>query len=181
VRINVQDIPEGGLLLQLTGEDDVLSESLARLKPQKGVTIDPKVHGTLQIVKDGSEIRLFGMVEGVVRLRCARCLSDFPLEVKVSPDLVVRHGDLTSRGRQESAEGEVEALFIEGEEIDVGDVIIQEFLLEIPMKPLCRDDCPGLCPRCGALKGSPECKCPDEEPADSRWAALARLKKRMPS
>ena len=181
MRVNIQDIPEGGLLLEFTGEEETLSESLARLKPQEGVTIDPTVRGSLQIVKDGGEIRLFGVVEGVVRFRCARCLSDFTLDVKANPNLAVRGGDLTSGAEQESAEEEAEAFFVEGDEIDVGDVIVQEFLLEIPMKPLCREDCPGLCPRCGALKGSPECTCSDEGPADSRWAPLAKLKKRMSS
>lgn len=179
MRINVQDIPEGGLLLQLTGEEDILAESLTRMGPQSGVTVDPKVRGTLQIVKDAGEILFFGVLEGVVHLQCSRCLSDFSLEVKVNPKLVVRRGDVRSRDQQESAEGEAAAVFIEGDEIDVGDIIVQELLLEIPMKPLCREDCPGLCPRCGALKGSPECRCPADEPVDSRWAVLSRLKKQM--
>jgi uncharacterized protein len=54
---------------------------------------------------------------------------------------------------------------------------LQELLLEVPMKPLCREDCAGLCPRCGALLGSDHCTCTAESAGDSRWAALARLKK----
>jgi uncharacterized protein len=174
VKINIRDIAEGGLVLQLSGEDDILSESLARRELR--VTINPRVWGRLQIVNDGGETLFFGIVEGAAHLPCSRCLSEFRLALKVSPHLVIRRGDVQGRVHAESGEEEADAVFIEGEEIDIGEILVQELLLEIPMKPLCRDDCPGLCPRCGALKGSPECQCPAEPSGNQRWAVLSRLK-----
>jgi uncharacterized protein len=58
-------------------------------------------------------------------------------------------------------------------------VIVQEILLSLPMKALCREDCPGLCPQCGAMKDSAECRCSNQDRIDPRWAALEDLKKRI--
>jgi uncharacterized protein len=58
-------------------------------------------------------------------------------------------------------------------------IIVQEVLLELPMKPLCSEQCAGLCPTCGAPVGSKECTCREQEHRDPRWAALAQLKAKM--
>ncbi len=55
---------------------------------------------------------------------------------------------------------------------------MEQLELNIPMKPLCRPDCKGLCPTCGADRNETACSC-EEPTADSRWAALAALKSRL--
>jgi uncharacterized protein len=68
---------------------------------------------------------------------------------------------------------------VNGDELDPGEVVLQELFLEHPLKPLCSEDCQGLCPKCGGLRGTEECTCDEEAPADPRWQALAELKDRL--
>jgi uncharacterized protein len=68
-------------------------------------------------------------------------------------------------------------VYHDGQIIDLTDEVRQSLLVEIPWHPQCRDDCRGLCPRCGANRNVTECGC-DLEPRDSRWDALRELKER---
>ena len=80
--------------------------------------------------------------------------------------------------RVELEKDELGAIVIEGEHLETEPLIIEQILLEIPMKPLCAPECRGLCPRCGADRNArPDC-C--EEPAgDERWEALGALRDRL--
>ena len=61
--------------------------------------------------------------------------------------------------------------------IDLGEVMREQFFLALPMKPLCRPDCKGLCPICGANRNRQQCEC-REEWVDPRLAGLKNLLKR---
>ena len=61
------------------------------------------------------------------------------------------------------------------EQIDLEEALRAELLLALPIAPLCRDDCKGLCARCGKDLNEGPCACPPE-PKDDRWAALRSVK-----
>jgi len=63
-----------------------------------------------------------------------------------------------------------------GDEVDLEPLVRDAVLLELPQAPLCRSECRGLCPNCGANRNEESCGC--EAPTDPRWAALDVL--RMP-
>src|SRR5436190_750925 len=65
--------------------------------------------------------------------------------------------------------------FYENEEIDLGQLMREQFYLALPMKPLCRDDCKDLCPNCGTNWNNGTCEC-KQEWEDPRLAALKTLK-----
>ncbi|MDX1631616.1 MAG: DUF177 domain-containing protein [Thermoanaerobaculia bacterium] len=114
-------------------------------------------------------------------LRCRRCLG--PVEQEVEGEIEL----LLTREPEELAEDDVE---IELEEEDLGvfhyreeEIELEPFLeeelhLNIPMNPLCRPDCEGLCSQCGANLNEETCSC-EEEPVDSRWEGLAAIKERL--
>ena len=60
---------------------------------------------------------------------------------------------------------------LKGDQIDLEPLARDAVLLELPMAPLCRDDCAGICPTCGTDRNVAPCTC-DTAPKDSRWAAL---------
>jgi uncharacterized protein len=62
-----------------------------------------------------------------------------------------------------------------GDELDLEPMIHDAVLLELPQAPLCRADCQGLCPNCGADRNKQKCEC-DKAPVDPRWAALGTLR-----
>jgi uncharacterized protein len=70
---------------------------------------------------------------------------------------------------------EGETRLLDGAHVDVEPVAREAVLLELPLAPLCRDDCPGLCPRCGADLATSACGCADVE-GDPRWAPLDALR-----
>lgn len=176
MKIRFEDIPEEGLILNLSGQEDTLCHALESIPPTEGLDISPRVEGHVQILVSGEDYFLLGTINGVMRLQCSRCLADFSMQKRIDLNVVVRRR-AEKLSEKESDEPEEDLIYIDGPEIDLADIIVQELLLEAPMKPLCREDCPGLCSRCGALKGSAECICPQETSADPRWDVIARLKK----
>jgi uncharacterized protein len=68
-----------------------------------------------------------------------------------------------------------DAFPLEGEQLDLEPMVRELLLLDAPRTPLCRDDCAGLCPRCGTDLNTGSCSC-DDAPADPRWAALDQLR-----
>jgi uncharacterized protein len=178
MKIRIEDIPEEGLELNFSQEQDILSEALETLPKSEGISIDPHIKGNIRISVSGEDIFFIGTVHAVIHLQCSRCLADFTVGRDTDLSLVIRRADAEIPLRDERERPEADVVLLKGSEMDPGELIVQELLLNIPMKPLCREDCQGLCPQCGALKGSKECSCPDDSPVDARWGVLARLKDR---
>jgi len=176
MKIRFDDIPEEGLDLSFSGEEDILSHALESIPPTRGLDISPRIAGHLRILVSGRDFFLLGTISGVMSLQCSRCLADFSVGKQIDINMVIRR-EADKPTEKESDDQAEDLIYIDGPEIELADIILQELLLEVPMKPLCREDCPGLCSRCGALKGSPECTCPQESSVDPRWAAIARLRK----
>ncbi|MFO7588893.1 MAG: DUF177 domain-containing protein [Gemmatimonadota bacterium] len=111
-------------------------------------------------------VRLTGRLEATVRLECRRCLAeirhrtDLRLDLRFEPQI----------GRWEESEG-VYALDPKEAELDPLPALREELLLALPAFPLCRADCPGLCPSCGKELASGDCGCRDVG-GDPRWDAL---------
>lgn len=112
-------------------------------------------------------------------LACNRCLKPTTQAIATDVDLlIVVEGPRPVTGEHELHERDLGVLYVTNEEMDTGPLLHEQLQLNIPMKPLCRPDCAGLCPVCGADLNLGPCGC-REKPADPRWAALASLRERM--
>ena len=136
---------------------------------------DPlEVRATAEMVD--SQIRISGELHTRVEIACARCLE--PVIEEVSRDFDLYYRPMQSISREEEVRlklDDTEIAFFEGDGLFLTDVLAEQVLLAIPMKIICRSDCKGLCPHCGANLNSDECRC-ESHPGDSRMAPLARLK-----
>ncbi|MEO7795638.1 MAG: DUF177 domain-containing protein [Thermoanaerobaculia bacterium] len=108
---------------------------------------------------------------------CNRCLKPVQQEVESAIDLVLVE---RSRKREATEEEQLEAqelglVEVEGGVFESRPLILEQVELSLPMKPLCREDCAGLCPQCGQDWNEERCSCILER-VDPRWAALAALK-----
>lgn len=83
------------------------------------------------------------------------------------------------RPRTRDAEPDEETYPLAGEMLDLQPLVRDALLLELPLAPLCSDECRGLCPSCGADLNAGDCGC-DSGPADPRWSVLDALKERGP-
>jgi uncharacterized protein len=132
---------------------------------------------TFDIFKDKEQFRLVGRVQTRLELTCGRCLEPFILPVDAAFDLRYHpHVENTGSGEaeREIEEDDLTTAFYENEEIDLGHLMREQFYLSLPMKPLCRDDCRGLCPVCGTNLNREKCDC-KREWDDPRLAALKAL------
>ncbi len=130
--------------------------------------------------KQKQQFRLEGRVTTTLELWCGRCLEPFTLPVDAAFDLrFLPHSELAAEHKKPEREIEDDDLattFYENEQIDLGQLMQEQFYLALPMKPLCRDDCRGLCPLCGTNLNRATCDC-NSQWEDPRLAALKALKK----
>jgi uncharacterized protein len=117
-------------------------------------------------------------------LNCIRCLTPIhePASSEVELMIVVEKPGSKlkgeERGEHELKEGELSVLYLDGEILETRPILIEQLQLNVPMKPLCRPDCKGLCPVCGIDRNLATCTC-QEASGDPRWAALASLKSQL--
>ena len=137
-----------------------------------------RVVGTLRKRSDGVGFR--GQVDAVLDLACSRCLETFRQRLESAFDLQYHEAAAPAVVDDEDREGELDAaewMPLDAGRIDLTRLAIEQLYLALPLKPLCSEACPGLCPVCGALRRGAGCGCA-VEPIDSRWAALGDLKRR---
>lgn len=112
------------------------------------------------------------------RVTCDRCLAPFEeaREERLEALLVAGRAKAGS-GEHELQEEDLGVVRVEGEVLETEPLIAEQVSLSLPVKPLCRPDCAGLCPGCGADLNHEPCRC-ESKPTDPRWAALAALRGR---
>jgi len=130
------------------------------------------------IRKDKQQFQLTGRVQTMLELLCSRCLEPFTRPVDAQFDLRYQPQALnTSADEHEIQEDDLSTAFYENDQIDLGQLMREQFLLSLPMKPLCTDACRGLCPVCGTNLNRGDCDC-TRTWDDPRFAALRELRKR---
>jgi uncharacterized protein len=133
------------------------------------------------IHKDKDNFRLVGTVTTTLELTCSRCLEPFRMPVDAGFDLrYLPASSAASEPEQEVGEGDLETSYYRDDQIDLDELLREQFYLVLPMKPLCSETCRGLCPQCGTNLNTGSCGC---VPAwgDPRLAALRDLSKGRPS
>ena len=113
-------------------------------------------------------VMVAGTVTAPWRGLCRRCAS--PIEGMLSIPVRERFSEPDVRGGREDDE----AYPIVGDELDLGPMVRDAVVLELPLAPLCREQCRGLCPQCGTDLNEGSCDC--VAPLDPRWANLDVLR-----
>ena len=136
------------------------------------------VHVAFDIHKDKDKFRLVGNLETELELACSRCLEPyrFPLSAAFDLRYLSASSATFAEGEHEMDEDDLEISYYRDEQIDLNELLREQFYLALPMKPLCRDDCKGLCPQCGTNWNTGTCTCTTEW-EDPRLAALKGLVK----
>jgi uncharacterized protein len=114
----------------------------------------------------GESVSVRGAVRARLTAHCARCLTVVSQPLKADIDEVyVREVDPENPDQR----------LLDGYQIDLTGPAREALLLEMPMRLLCRKDCKGLCPVCGANLNETSCECPKDEPRANPFAALTKL------
>ena len=110
------------------------------------------------------------------RLECSRCLTEYPFQTQERFTLLLYKRAPLPSDELALEKHDLDVSFYDEPTIAVAPIAEERIQMAIPMKPLCREDCRGLCPHCGQDLNLSACGC-REESVDPRWNALAQLKK----
>ena len=126
--------------------------------------------------QDTGRYRVAGHLKGEIELSCSRCLEPFTMPVAADFDLrYVPRLENAGEGEKEVEEDDLATAFYADDEIDLGQLIMEQFQLALPMKPLCSEECKGLCVQCGTNLNTGSCGC-TQEWIDPRLEVLKKLK-----
>jgi uncharacterized protein len=124
-----------------------------------------------QLEKTGRQMLLRSEVQTLALFTCDRCLDEFEQDMSSHFEIVyITEED----GVHANDEKEVQFLTPDTNILDVGEDTRQFLILSVPQKLLCRDDCKGLCPRCGSNRNKVHCDCVTEN-TDPRWDGLKKV------
>jgi uncharacterized protein len=129
---------------------------------------------------------LEGCIDGALDLECARCLARYRHRLHEPFRLVLEPAGTRTPAEPDAAEAlsrdglcltdELETGWYRGSEIRLDEVCLELISLALPVQALCREDCAGLCSRCGADRNQAPCSC-DEVAPNSPFAVLAALRR----
>lgn len=135
------------------------------------------VSWSIDVTNVGDALLVTGNTEGSAATACSRCLEDIELSLYGEIEGYYLLGD-DAQAPEEMDDDEFDALPAD-RMIDIDPLIRAALLLELPLVPLCGDDCKGLCPRCGANLNDGPCSCTpepiDAARADNPFAVLRQL------
>jgi uncharacterized protein len=147
----------------------------ADVPPLTDEALPSHVAGRARLVRTHRGLLAYGQFDAIARDTCSRCLGPTEAPVRVTfeeeflPTIDVATGAPLPRPQDDVF------TIDEHHELDLTDAVRQALIVAQPMQPLCRPDCAGLCPTCGADRNAGACDCPPDQ-IDDRWAALARLR-----
>jgi uncharacterized protein len=142
-------------------------------EPLYGVTFDGEAHVVGEITNQGGYMRLDAEAELEYSGVCARCLEPVSGTYRMPFErTVVTEGTLTEEQEEDNVD---EYVILHNGMLDIEEPVREALILSFPMRLLCDEECPGLCPKCGKPLREGACGCTQKE-IDPRWAVLATLK-----
>lgn len=136
---------------------------------------DRRVSGEVSLLRTQRGVLARGELHTELELTCSRCLSefDYPLQINFEEEYI-QTVDVSSGLPLSSSDEPGSFAIDEHHVIDLNEAIRQYALLTVPMKPLCREDCAGLCQECGHNLNQGPCGCPVRT-VEPRWSKLMNL------
>lgn len=162
MKIRLNSLKEGKQILNYT-----LTKSELNLTDK---WFNRQIFVTLSVNKGYSEININGKIQTIVELECDRCLSLFHQDIKSSFKIILSQVDLSVVNNDEN----IIPISSNTNEVDITSPIRDALILSVPMKKLCRQDCKGLCPKCGVNLNIEKCKCVTDS-IDSSWNPLKKI------
>lgn len=154
VQIDLRDLPDGlsNLELDLPGESFGLTA--------EDVDLTGPLRVQLILDRRGEEIWIRGKAQGEARLECSRCLAEYPQNLDLEFDVFcakVSNPNVVSHKAVDEEDGGIHPH--DGRVLSIDGEIREAVILGLPMKPLCREACAGLCSRCGEDLNQGPCRC----------------------
>ena len=177
--ITLGDVPEGGVDLHVDTSNGPFRHALTTLCEGTDTTSSGSVKVHVDVYD--KRVDLDGHIEASISQQCSRCAETFAQDLDRSFRQILNRKpaewndeDDEPALEMELSRQDLDRSELTGDVLNLMDVLGEELELAIPVKPLCKDDCKGICSRCGAALNVEECHCEPE--TDVRWAALKGLR-----
>lgn len=130
------------------------------------------------------DVRFEAVTEGVLATgsaivpltgECARCLDPLSSSVEISFQELYLYQAVQAAWSDADSESDAEERYLDGDRLDLEPAFRDAVVLALPLSPLCRDDCPGLCVRCGARLADAGEEHTHDEDVDPRWGPLRNI------
>ena len=179
MEILIEQIKEEGLVFEFE-KSAAAFPVLAEMVASGEWEFSAPVRTALRVQRIGDMVEIDGDIETSVRLPCSRCLQPFETHLKSRFALTYQHRATNGIADTEPQEVELSTrdmgiAYFQGEKIDLKYPIQEQVVMEYPLRGLCKPDCKGLCPRCGADLNEDLCDCDHRSPP-GKFAVLKNLK-----
>lgn len=177
LRVRLEDIPPEGVTLLLDVDPPGLD-----LAGSEDARPSGNIRGEASVTKAGKKIRVRLSLDFAMIIPCSRCLRETEHHFSESGEFTLIPTPPAMSPEQRLEEEDFTTQFFSGEEIDLAPLVREMVILSVPVKPLCKPDCKGLCPVCGADRNEEGCEhatvAENGEATDSRWSKLRELRNR---
>ena len=123
------------------------------------------VRCTVQVNRMGTQVVIQGKFETIVKLNCSRCveLSEHRLTAEFTSDFRPYTENPAGAGDMELTPEELDITWYQNNALDLTEQVRENILINLPMQPLCKEDCKGLCDQCGTNLNTGTCQCKKED------------------
>ena len=173
MKITVSKIPEGGMNLRFERNGKWFREKMPGATPFD--FIPDRIDITCAARRMKENVFVEGTVATTVEMPCCRCLEKTRLPLQCSFKYTFAPPPSCSQDEVELNAADLDFAYYEGDVIDLDTAILEQIMLQIPIKPLCAESCRGLCPHCGINLNMTSCDCRGEV-LDERLALLKQFK-----
>jgi uncharacterized protein len=174
--VPVEQITWEGLDVPVALEAEWLAHWLQE-QPGLDFSLEKPIVGSIHVERHDDSILVRGHLRGELGFSCSRCLAAFTEPVAADFDVLLKIGRPPAPAQEmELDEGDLDEEYIAGAELDLNVLIREQILLALPLKPLCGEECLGLCRQCGANLNRGPCSC-SPQAFNPSFAVLEKLKK----
>ncbi len=151
--IEVNQIGPKGLMV-----DDSIALEETVLLEDDSFFLD-NIYYKMKFSREGQKIKAIGSVETTISVPCVSCLEPFSVKVDSDFDIILFPVSQLNVSTASLEADDLEYIFFDGEQVDLKKILGEQVNLCVPFRPLCSDECRGLCPSCGTNLNNETCQC----------------------
>lgn len=177
MKLQIAQIREGDNPFHFESAREPWLQAMMKKIGEEGYTFAAPMTVDLQLTKLEPDYYLRGDLKFGLEQPCARCAEPFALPLQHHFELALSHVPGLKKEEFAASEEseELDMNFFHGNEIDLGPVLEEQFFLSVPIKSVCKEDCKGICQKCGKNLNQGDCDCKSEDD-DHPFSLLSKLK-----
>jgi len=178
VKLRLDDITAEAKEISFAEPESEINRILAE-GPVREYRVEGPIAVNISYYRAGTDLFFAGKIAARTAAACARCAEEFAAPSSSPFKFVLAPKSVGPANERTLKVDDLEFSLYDGDEIDLSPLIREQLMLSLPTRPLCREDCRGLCPHCGINLNRGVCGCREAQ-LDSRLAAIRLLKLSRP-